>query len=108
MKFGVKIFMKESDIRDQKRLKKFFSLMKDDSLSLIEDSSNFVDAQYESWGCGNIEYVFTNGIMIITDVVILLTYLDPRPSLNHLEEFYTNPKSQKYCREFFLHIWNKE
>ena len=36
--------MKESDIRDQKRLNKFFSLMKKDSEDMINDSANFVDA----------------------------------------------------------------
>ena len=95
--------MKESDIRDQKRLKKFFSLMKDDSLSLIEDSSNFVDAQYESWGCGNIEYVFTKwnyDYYRCSNTFNL--FVHPRPSLNHLEEFYTNSKSQKYWAEEFF------
>ena len=51
--------MKESDIRDQKRLNKFFSLMKKDSEDMINDSANFVDAEYKSWGCGKIEYVFS-------------------------------------------------
>ncbi|MAU58530.1 MAG: hypothetical protein CMC33_02585 [Flavobacteriaceae bacterium] len=95
--------MKESDIRDQKRLNKFFSLMKKDSEDMINDSANFVDAEYKSWGCGKIEYVFSkwNYDYYRCNKTYNL-FVHPRPSLKHLEKFYTNSKSAKYWAEEFF------
>ncbi len=95
--------MKESDIRDQKRLNKFFSLMKEDSISLINKSSNFVDANYESWGCKEIEYKFTKwgyDYYLCKETSNLFTH--PRPSSDLLEDFYRNSESQKYWADEFF------
>lgn len=95
--------MNESDIRDQKRLNKFFSLMKEDSVDMIKDSTNFVDANYKSWGCMDIEFVFSKwNYDYYRCKETFNLFVHPRPSLKHLEEFYTNSKSQIYWAEEFF------
>ena len=95
--------MKESDIRDQKRLNKFFKLMKEDSDNLIRKSSNFIDAEYQSWGCNNIEYQFSKwGYDYYKCLDTNNLFVHPRPSVDILEDFYTNSKSQRYWADEFF------
>ena len=95
--------MKESDIRDQERLNKFFKLMKEDSVSLMKESSNFIDAEYKSWGCKNVKYQFTKwGYDYYQCFDTNNLFVHPRPSLDSLEKFYGNSKSQRYWADEFF------
>ena len=96
--------MKESDIRNNKVLKKYQNLVDRDIKKIFSNKKNLIKANYKSWGCKNVREIFKKKNFTYLQCKQTNTiFANPRPKPEALEKFYSNTKSSQYwTNKFFL------
>ena len=96
--------MKESDIRNNKILKKYQKLVDKDTKSFFSDKKNLKKINYKSWGCKKVKKIFVKKNFIYFQCKHTNTiFANPRPKPEILEKFYSNTKSSNFwLNKFFL------
>ena len=96
--------MKESEIRDQKKLSKYQNLVDLDIKKFFYDKKNFKNINYKKWGCYKVKKIFEKKNFTYFQCIDSKTiFANPRPKPQILEKFYSNTKSSNYwLNQFFL------
>tara|TARA_B100000029_G_C17598862_1_gene965106 strand:+ start:512 stop:1489 length:978 start_codon:yes stop_codon:yes gene_type:complete len=96
--------MKESDIRNNKILKRYQALVDKDIKKFFNQKKNFKNVNYRSWGCREVKKIFKKKNFTYFQCNNTKTiFANPRPKPEVLEKFYSNTKSSQYWVEkFFL------
>ena len=96
--------MKENEIRDDNKLKKYQSLVDNDFKKFFKSKKNFKKINPKTWGCKNTKVIFTKKFFLYHECIETGTiFANPRPTPNTLNKFYSSAKSSNYWyNQFFL------
>ena len=96
--------MKENEIRDDNKLKKYQNLVDKDFKKFFKSKKNFKKINSKLWGCKNTKVIFIKKNFLYHECLDTGTiFANPRPTQNTLNKFYSSAKSSNYWyNKFYL------
>jgi len=96
--------VKESEIRDNRTLKKYQKLVDLDVKKFFSSKKNFKNVNYRTWGCKKVKKIFKKkNFTYFQCMDTKIIFANPRPKPEILEKFYADAKSSRYwLNKFFL------